>query len=409
MTDTVSEFHRVAGTLSISSSSGSVELRELAEDASVNVNSNSGAIVLYVPDGAKPDITATVFFGELRSDVPLEQTVRGNWLLGRGAHPGAKQRLELHTTFNSIAIRHEGAQPASAGPPLPGDTEPFNDVITRTIPVAEDAELIVDAGLGDIRIVGIDENTVHIKATKLARLQTAANARAALEALVLHITEAPNRVSVQSFVVGDMAALGCSSYRMDIEIECPRTVAIKVISKNGRTAILETGGPISVDQSEGTVAIEHAKGPLALKNARGNIEVVNCAGPVDAAAANGAITTRNVFAKQTLTGAQGKTVVDAPQGELFVRNRGGDVRIIAIEGVGGNYDILAERGHLSIVLPATANAQVLVEAKNGKVHVNNGLSLAGSIAKDVQRFQGTLGTGQFTLTLKSDTGDIMLD
>ena len=279
------------------------------------------------------------------------------------------------------------------------------------MPVSAGAELVLDMTLGDIHIEGVDEDIAHITATKLVRLQSPVNARAALEALDLRFVEGEQRVEAHGSVVGDLASLGCSSYRVDLDIKCPRTMPVKIAAKGGHVTISGTGANVTVQLAEGGISVEHAKGPLSLKNLKGGIDVSECAGPLEAAATGGAIATRAVFAKQTLNCEQGKTVVDTPHGELYVRGKGGDVRIIALEGVGGAYDVQVDDGNLSLALSEAADAQLHLETAKGGVRVNNGaVTLTNGVnKKDSQRFDGVMGKGQFVLTLKSVGGDIILD
>ncbi|MBI5091924.1 MAG: DUF4097 family beta strand repeat protein [Candidatus Hydrogenedentes bacterium] len=410
LSGTLAEFRNISGALSVTSSMAAIELHELGETSSVDVSNNSGGIALYVSETGTPDISASTAFGSIRSDIALEQTTRGNLAFARNANPASRQRVQLFTSFNDILVRREGSAAAIAGPPNVDGTQPFEDPVTRDAAAPGGTELVLDAAVGDIRIEGVDEDVVHIKATKLVRLQTAANARAALEALDVRFVEADHRVEVHTSVVGDMASLGCSSYRIDLEIRCPRTAPVKVTSKSGHIAISGTGGATTVQQSEGSITVQHAKGPLSLKNLKGGIEAADCAGPLEASATGGTLATRAVFAKQTLACEQGKTVVDTPQGELYVRGKGGDVRIIALGGIGGPYDVQVEGGNLSLALPEAADAQLRIESKRGKVRINKtGVSLTGKVAAENDQFDGVLGKGQFTLILKTDGGDIILD
>lgn len=411
LTGTLAEFRNVDGKLTINSSMAAVELRELGAAATVEVTNNSGGIALYVPGNAIPDITASALFGAIRSDIPMEQTPRGDLVYGRTANPNSHQHIQLYATFNDIVIHREGGPPASRDVPSLEGTQPFSDVVNKTVADSQGFDLVVDGAIGDIHIEGVDEAATHIKATKLVRLKTATNARAALEALGVKFTQSDHRIEIDTSVTGDMASLDCSAYRVDLEIQCPRTTVIRVTAKSGHTAISGVAGPVTVDQEEGAISVEHVKGQVTLKNAKGGIEVTDCAGPLEANASGGMLTTRSVFAKQTLTCDQGKTVVDTPHGALLVRGKGGDVRVMALEGIGGNYDIQVQGGSLSLALPETVDAQAHIETKGGLLRVNSHASLTGSMVmvKDTERFEGAFGKGQYVLTLKTDGGDVILD
>ncbi len=83
------------------------------------------------------------------------------------------------------------------------------------------------------------------------------------------------------------------------------------------------------------------------------------------------------------------------------------MRIIALDGIGGDYDVLAEQGNLSIVLPQDADAIVLVTAQNGLVY--SALPMTGGIEKGLQKFQTRLSSGAFRVALETREGNVVID
>lgn len=398
-------FRNVAGALKVSNFWGSVEVHDLPAETSVDVVSESGSIGLYIPAEGTPNITATALYGDIQSDVSLDQVSQGDVTVARSENAASKQQVSLRSSFREIAIRREGAtQAAAANPAIP--TQPFKEVVTRTDAVLENSKVVVEAITGDVRVVGADTDTVRVTATKFVRVQSQSNVRAALQALNVKGEATEGTLTLRTSVTDNMAALGCTSYRVDLTVECPRTVSAEVHAQEGHTAVTELGGAVVVKQDAGTVSVERVKGNVNIVNQKGDVRAVSCAGPVEVVASFGTITLLDVSGKMTATSVQGKTVIETPHAEIVARSAGGDIRILSLEGVAGNYDARAEQGNVSILIPAETDAYISATVENGTVR--SAIPLTGTIRKDVQEFVRN-STGPFRLTLQTKGGDIMIN
>lgn len=408
LTGCQAEFGAVSGPLKVVNFMGAVTLRNLAATADIDVTNASGPVYLYLGSGETPDLECEVLFGGINSHIPLDQSARDELMFGRSRNVESKQRLRLRTSFDNIHIYQEGRE-TTPPPPIAGHaTDLFEGVVDRVTPIAEGVELIVDAIAGKIEVVGVDDDRVHIKTTKRVRLASAANAAAALEALDVAVESLDSRVEVQTRVRDDMVALGCSYYRVDLLIRCPRTTPVKVRAQNGDTIVRDMGETVVVEQGQGRIIVEHSKSRLDLTNQQGDVQVTNCAGPVTIKATRGAVSTQSIYGKQEISCTEGRTFVDAPLEGLVIRQRGGDARIIALEGVGGDYDVLAERGNISIVLSPDADAKFFVSATDGVI-ASSAVELQGSIGGRSREFTGRMHGGRHTITLETREGDIIID
>jgi DUF4097 and DUF4098 domain-containing protein YvlB len=399
------EFSGIAGDLTVSNFQGTILLQGLEPETEIEAISESGPIYLRLPRDAEPNITATSLFGDIQSDLPLTLSSQGNLTTARSQNLDAKQKITLQSTFSNINVQYLDLETA-AKPSIAAPTQPFNDIVTQKDAVPEDTLLKITAMAGDVTVTGIDENNISVKATKLVRVQAPSNARAALQALNVRVERIDKTYTVKTALADTMAALGCSLYRVDLEIECPRTVAIEIEAQLGHTRVGGTGGAVNVRQAEGAISTEHIKGSLDLNNQKGDIEVVSCAGPVVAVASYGNLTLNDIFGKMTATCVQGKTVIEAPHAEIYARSTEGDIKILSLDAVAANYDVLAQKGNISILLPPATDATLSATAENGVVH--SSIPLAGSVEKDLQKFIKT-NTGPFHVTLQTKNGDIILN
>jgi len=400
------EFSDVAGQLRVNNFRGAIRITDLRPDAALDIASDSGPIQVSLPPGAQPDFYATVLYGELESGFPVTRTTQGHKILARSPNPDSSQHIILNTVFGDIRIER-GAPEGTPPPSMAGDVKPFNDVLTREEAGVEGIRLAVNAMVGDIRIEGVDEDVVRIAATRIAWVPAAFQAPTALEALQLQIQRDADRLSVNTVATADMATLECSSYRVDLAIQCSRAMPIEIHAQNGLTSLENLGGEIAVTQTAGGIAVLHNVGPLNLTNQNGAITVTDCSGPVQVSARYGAVTLTRVFAAITAHGVQGRTIIEGAQGPVTVRHSGGDVRILAIEGIGGDYDVLVENGKLSMLLGAEADAALTAKAINGAVR--SAIPLTGTLTRETQEFHGRLKDGKYRVQLETQGGDIVLD
>lgn len=401
------EFSNVAGVLRVSSFQGVVILREIAAEADVDVLGESAPIHLYLAENDSADLTGTALFGTVKSDLEMAQTSNGPFLLARSANLESRRHITLHTTFGELHIHREGASQASGIMRQDGQ-ELVEQIEEVSASVPEGAEVVVDAVAGDLRVEGVDDNRLHVKATRLVRVQSKDAAVAVAKALELHIESLDNRLIVRTAARDDVTRLGCTYYRVNLDIRCPRACPLKIHGKSGLTMVEGMDASTTVEQTEGRVAVDRVKGTLDLTNHRGDVEVQACAGPLAVNAKDGTVTTRMVQDQQTISCVQGKVVIDAPQKGVTVRHRGGDVRVIALDGVGGDYNVLVESGNLSMVVPESIDATLIVTTRNGVVRPPS-LPLTGEIGRELQRFTGRINNGLYQVVLETKDGDIEID
>jgi len=400
------EFAGIEGFLHVKNFWGSVALRGLNPESNVDVTSESGPVYLQLTEDVAPDLEATVLFGEIESDIELSRAAHGNVTIARSPSIESQQHIALQATFAPILIQAHDGSPMAQSAAVAGARQPFKEVSSETLEIPESSAVTVRAVAGDIHVKGADELKTQITTTKFVRVNSEANVRAALQALDVKIEPTGAGVTLTTAVTDNMAALGCTTHRIDILIECPRTVALDIQAAAGHTAVEGTGGTVVVRQETGSVAAEHVKGRLELANQKGDIDVTECAGPVNATAYFGNIAMKNIYGKMTTTCIEGKTIIETPHAEIEAKNSGGDVRINSFEAIAGNYNVTAEQGNIAILLPPEPAATLSATAEFGVIR--SAIPLTGNKKKDYEEFSKP-GTGPHRITLKTRHGDILID
>jgi hypothetical protein len=401
------EFSDIAGALQVNSFGGSALVRTLQPEATLDLIGESSALRLVLPPEAAPDLTASVLYGSIESQLSVTQSEQGRRILARHGSPEAKQRIDISATFSDVRIEFEGNQGGTASGPQ-GQDKPYDELLSETVTVTPYTRLQVEAVRGDIVLEATDDPDVNISATRIAWVPSASKARAALEALPFRVQKDADRLTVRTLLTGDLAALECSDYRINLKIRYPRNLPVTVMAEEGQTRVSGSVGQATIEQTAGAVAAADCTGPLVLTNKNGGIRVTGVTGSVEASARYGDSIFERVSGTLSATCVQGGTIIDKPGGAVTVRNSLGNVRMLALDGLAGNVDVLVEEGDLSVVLGDAAYGELSVAVEKGSV--DSAIPLEGSIlGRSQAKYRGYPRQGQYSMKLEARSGDIILD
>lgn len=399
-------FSGVQGNLRVHAFRGSVEIAGVSPDASVEALSESGSIKLLLPTDARPDLTATVQFGNLQSALELTRTTMGRRVLGRYPAEAPAQRISLSARFGDIAIEQE-LPPGEAPKAERAGAKPFTDSVSATLPCAADAELQVRAMKGDVRIEAAQTDKVEVTASRVVWMERPLDAPAALNALALQTDQGPGRCTITTLATSDMAEIGCAAWQVNLVIKVPPALALRLEAAEGNTILQGLGAAANVTQGQGSLRAADCTGTLELSNQNGEVVVDRPGAKVTASALYGDCVVSEAKGPLDLQCREGKTIVDGAAGDVTVRGNGGDVRIIALNGVGGAYDVRAENATLRMLLAPTADAAITALTTRGEVHSVH--ALQGSVNGDAREFHGRLNQGANAVRLEAIDGDVYLD
>jgi hypothetical protein len=399
------EIKDVTGALTVSNYMGSLDVGGTTHATSVDLRSRNGALHFRIPEGDGPALSATALFGEIHSDMPLEMSVRRNATLGHSTPSNGRQDVTLYAAFADVYIHQDGAD--GRNPLAVAASESVKGEVARVLPFAPGSELIVDATAGNVLIEGIDGDTVQVIGEQVVQVTAKGQAAAALEALVVDVTQTEQGLRVQSRVQADLDALGGLYHRIDLRIQCPRDAILTVRAASGRTRITGVAGSVHVNQSQGSITAEHGDGSMDVTIASGDVTALDMAGQVSIRAAGGEVLTRNVRGKQTIRGESAAVVIDAPNGALDVENVDGDVRIIALDGIHDDYSVTVRDGTISLVQPESASAEFVVKVEGGAV--DSVVPLAGTHSRSRQDYIGRTNEGAHRVALTATNGNVIID
>lgn len=402
---TEATFSRVSGELNVHNHIGGVNLRPGAEPMKADISCESGPIHLYLDGAALPDLVATANGGEIHSDLALISETWGNLSTGRNPDPDAAQKIELTALFADIHV-HQTALMAAAKPLAPSAGELFTQAINQGYDLPVDGTVRLNLMPGNVTIEGHDGPRVELKATQFVRMADVANTQLALEGLALRAEPTATSVAITTAVLEDMAAIGCTEYRMDMTLRVPRGAPLEVRTNKGITRLSDINGTVTLEQEQGEIILRDMQGPVTAKVKQGRIESTATAGAIDFTA-GGDVTVRQALGAVRAQSDGGTVLIDTPGGPVFARGRGGDVRLIALGGVRGDYDIQTEDGNISLAVPPDADAMFVVNAYGGTIF--SSASLTGTIQRDIQTFTGRLNDATYRVMVESRRGNIVID
>ena len=399
-------FSDFQGELSVQHFRGSVTFQRPAPQSALHLTSDSGRAHIILPPNTNPDLSATLSYGKLESALDVVRVLRGQQLLARHPNIDADQRIVINAAFSDIIISVEG-KASERATPVSDAFKAFTDVLSEQIPLSEDNTMVITAMPGNIHIQGMDEDYVALSATRVVWTPSAAAGMDALEALHVETARSPGGIALTTTATQDMAAFGCEAYRVDLHIQAPRTLPITIYAAEGITTIESIGAGATIEQEKGEVIIEHAAGPLRVTNNSGSVTLKSSSGPVDVNTRYGATTIEQVTGDIRVQSQEGRTYIDAPGGGVYIRNKRGDVRLLSLEPIKGDYDILVEDGNLNAFVDPASDAAITIKTVGGRVQ--SALPLSGSIERDTQEFFGRINEGAFTVRLESQNGNVLLN
>ena len=403
---TRAEFSDISGAVSISATLSDIALFSFGSQAEVSVRNSSGPVRLAMPEGVLPNLTLTALFGSIQTNLALEQTSRQDLAYARNRSTESGVSVEVFNAFGPVIVQGP-VDSIGRAPSAPGDTKEHQAFVERIVPIADNAEIVVEGIRGAILIEPVENSTLRVQAEQLVRLRQDQPPLPALEALNVSIEEEEGRLIVRSRALRDMSEVGCSYYRVDLRVQVPRNAALRVVGENGPITVQDHGGELTIENEEGPIRISGAAGAVYIISNRGDVDVIDSVGPLTISARSGNVFTRGILGNQTVSCTNGRTIVDAPAGEVTIRNAGDDAKIIALDGIRGNYDVQVENGSVSILRQDSASADYIVNAENGIVR--SVVPLTGSIEGVRSQFRGTQNEGEFTVRLESKNGDVIID
>lgn len=401
------EFHNVQGDMSIQQFRGDLLVAYPAPQSKTIVTTDGGKVRFMLPSDTNPDFKATVIYGKLDSELDVSMNSFGRYLVARHPNAESDQKIAIDAAFSDITIEVEGRHPERTEA-TPGIVRAFTDVITEQFaPSDQENSLVLTAIPGNISIEGTDEETIALSASRIVWASSASVALDALEALHLQTSRDGQIIAVETSVSQELLPFGCETYRMDLHLKIPRLFHVTSYSKEGITTIegLEVGGV--VEQEKGEIVLENTNGDFVVTNLGGNVFARHCGGAITVNVRNGYASIEEVVGDINIQSYQGRIYIDDPGSAVSVHSLYGDIRLLSIDPVQGNFDVYVEKANINAFINHNSDAEIFLKTSGGRIQ--SALPLTGTISKDIQEFQGQLNRGTFKIRLQGENANIVLN
>ena len=397
----------INGQIILNNYLGSVELDKLGDAVDISASCNNGPIELVLAENPNSYIFATADFGEITTGLPLQRQLLGRTHIAHTGSKDSSQRIELNTTFGDITIKTQSSKPIIETAVIE-DAKPFKQSESTTISVAPERQLHIDSIGGEIILEGVENSeTIHLEVERVVRVQDIKKAEDALEALRWMREEKDKTIHLKTYTEGDLVGLGIKDYQVNLTIQYPMSMPIEINNADGETVVQRAEAPVTISQQKGTILMLNATAGGILTNHSGDIDIHGGNGDIKAHTVGGTIRAKQVEGDLHLESNSGKITIDTPRSSVFARNTGGDIRIIALEGVLGDFDIKTTNGDISMLIPPTSDALLVLNVKDGNIY--SSFPLTGSVQKTTSTFQGRLNQATHRVVLETEDGDIKLD
>ncbi len=246
----------------------------------------------------------------------------------------------------------------------------------------------VDNRLGDVEVVGTDENAVTLSYVKTAR-----NGET-LERLRFDVVpDASGVVDVSTVLLAskEEAPVAAGSIRIDVVVTVPRTAALDLKAWNGKVAVTGMRKGAKLLAHDAQIAVTDVVGAVQTESTRGDQKLTSVKGSVSA---------DNTFGNTSLDQISGDTLAASSNDGTIVatRIRSRSVKLHTTYGeivysseltAGGKYDLRSYKGDVKVQVGKDIALRVNAYARDGEV--TSRLELTDVDTPEKGRLSGSFG------------------
>jgi DUF4097 and DUF4098 domain-containing protein YvlB len=288
------------------------------------------------------------------------------------------------------------------------DSEAYKEDFHHTYPLTA-GSVTVETFNGAIELMGWEQNSVEVNATKYASTESA------MHSIKIDVDATAGSVRIRASRPGELFRNGGTRF----SIRVPRKTLLDLIStSNGHLRIEDVEGNARLRTSNGAIRFSRLKGDVDARTSNGAIEADSHEGNAILHTSNGAIraeTTHGTFEAGTSNGSINARLID-PATNWPVRVESSNGRIeLSLQGH-QLPDVRASTSNSSLTLrlPTFANARVRAHTSHSSVTSEfDQLHSGDDYESDRPRrkhteLNGTIGTGGALMDLSSSNGAIKI-
>lgn len=269
---------------------------------------------------------------------------------------------------------------------------------TKTFTVTANPEIELDTFEGSIEIHSWDRDQVEVEIEKRAMEQRL------VDEMKVTAEQQGNRVVVKV----ESPSRGDSFEGVQIGVHFSPSARLRVV--------LPRNSQLTANSGDGSITIEDVNGKIRLKTNDGSVRGSRLAGEIFVRSGDGSIRFERIEGKLDLETDDGSITLEAKPTVLRARTTDGAIRLEVQPDatVAEDWDLQTADGSVVVTLPATFNAMLDAETRDGVVRANHpsvrGESSEGDDREERRRtLRATLGSGGKTVRVRTGDGSIRIE
>lgn len=283
-----------------------------------------------------------------------------------------------------------------------GDSDAYKEDFHQTYPLNPGGVVSVETFNGPIELVGWEQNSVEVNATKHA------STKAALDAIKIDVNASSGAVRVRAVRAADFY----------------RNMGVRFTIRVPRKSTLDT-----ISTSNGHIRIEDVDGNARLRTSNGRVDLSRVKGEVEARTSNGSIEADQLDGNVNLHTSNGSIRVDAEHGSFEGSTSNGSITArltdpasswpVRAESSNGRIDLTIESRQVPEVRASTSNSSIVLRlpaGANADVRAHTSHASVTSDFDEVRvdnehgrgEMSGRIGGGGRLIDLSSSNGSIKI-
>lgn len=231
--------------------------------------------------------------------------------------------------------------------------------INRMIDVEDGVVLEVYNRNGSVKISSWDENRIELHAVKRGTLGSK------LDEVQVEVNTVESGLVIETVYLNDRINISVS-----YELKVPAGVIVEM-----------------VESSNGSITVTGTTGDLVARTSNGSVNLADINGEIRARSSNGSINISGVTAVLQAETSNGKVEVELPE-------------------INEDVSISSSNGTITVYISTHLDARLRMNTSNGKINLHD-ITMNISSKTD-NSFEGTIGEGGYTVTVKTSNGSINL-
>jgi len=284
-----------------------------------------------------------------------------------------------------------------------GDSERFKQDFQKTFQLQPGGAVSVENFNGSIDILGWDEASVQVNATKFA------STKDLLDSLEVDMTGSPTEVHIRTL---RSEAFWQGSQGVRYSLRVPKRIKLdRIVSSNGAIRIEDVNGNAQVRTSNGAIRVDGLTGDLEAQTTNGRIEIRGLDGNANVHTSNGTIDAESTHGSFDASTSNGRiaAVLKDPNTSRPVRLQSSNGRLeLRIDGSAlPPIHARTTNSRIVVFLPASANARLEARTTHGSV-TSEFDDLNRSRSRRERELDGNIGHGGPLIELESTNGSIQV-